>query len=41
MIYLTDSERQAVTWAAARGPAAALDWANAQLEGAEQEAAPG
>ena len=49
VVYLTDSERRAVTWAAARArrrPSdavrlAALDWADAQLEGAEREAAPG
>ena len=49
VIYLTDSEHRAVTWAAARvrrRPSdavrlAALDWADAQLEGAEREAAQG
>ena len=49
VIYLTESECQALTWAAdrtRRRPSdavrlAALDWADAQLEGAEREAAPG
>ena len=49
VIYLTDSEHRAVTWAAARvrrRPSdavrlAALDWADAQLEGAERAAAQG
>ena len=49
VIYLTDSERRAVTWAAARArrrPSdavrlAVLDWADAQLARAERAAAPG
>ena len=49
VVYLTDSERRAVTWAAARvrrRPSdavrlAALDWADAQLARAEREAAQG
>ena len=49
VVYLTDSERQAVTWAAARvrrRPSdavrlAALEWADAQLARAEREAAQG
>ena len=49
VIYLTDSEHRAVTWAVARvrrRPSdavrlVALDWADAQLARAERAAAPG
>ena len=49
LIYLTESEYQAVSWAAGRArrrPSeairlVAIDWANAQVERAHQERGPG